>query len=274
MDSHSDIFEEIVRLRQEGVPTALCTILLTQGSTPGKETMRMLVRADGSTLGSVGGGCVEAEVIELAQEVLCTGRTETKSFTLNRKDLPESGLICGGQVTVLVEPVVSPRLILFGGGHVSAAASRVAKECEIQSTILDDRPEYADSSRHPAATDCRSGSWEELAQSIGTAEHQFVVVATRGHQADLEVLLALAQAGCRPRYLGLLGSKTKKATLERVLADEGVSEGFIRAIQTPIGLPIGSRTAGEIAVSLLAELVQMKNLESSRELRIRATTAN
>ncbi|MDP6942272.1 MAG: XdhC/CoxI family protein [Planctomycetota bacterium] len=270
MDSHSDIFEEIVRLRQLGVPTALCTILLTQGSTPGKETMRMLVRIDGTTLGSVGGGCVESEVIEIAQKVLRTGRTETKSFSLNRKDLPESGLICGGQVTILVEPVVSPRLILFGGGHVSGAASRVAKECEIQTTILDDRPEYANSTRHSAASDCRSGSWKELVESIGSAEHQFVVVATRGHQADLEVLQAMAQAGCQPRYLGLLGSKAKKASLERVLEDEGVPNDFIQSIQTPIGLPIGSKSAGEIAVSLLAELVQLRNMESPKESRIQA----
>lgn len=260
MSSRLDLYEEIVRLRQAGVSAALCTVLLARGSTPGKETMKMLVRADGSTLGSIGGGCVEEDCRQLALEVIASDRAATRSFTLNQKDLPESGLICGGQVTVLVEPVVPPTLVLFGGGHVAAAAARVARECELRVVVCDERPEYADPARHLAADLCLAGPWRESVARIAPAEHHYLVIATRGHRDDLEVLRELAAADCRPRYLGLLGSRAKHATLDRILADEGIPAPFRARVRTPIGLPIGSRTAGEIAVSLLADLVHLRRI--------------
>ncbi|MBC8327936.1 MAG: XdhC family protein [Planctomycetes bacterium] len=259
-----DLFEEIVRMRDSGVPAALCTVLLARGSTPGKETMKMLVRVDGSTLGSIGGGCVEEDCRQLGLEVIASERAATRSFSLNQKDLPESGLICGGQVTVLVEPVVPPTLVLFGGGHVSGAAARVARECDWRVVVCDERQEYADPAKHPAASLCLAMSWKEAVARLAPAEHHSLVVATRGHKDDLEVLRELAVQGCRPRYLGLLGSRAKKATLDRVLADEGVAPDFIARIRTPIGLPIGSQSAGEIAVSLVAELVQLRRVPAEK----------
>ncbi|RMH05263.1 MAG: xanthine dehydrogenase [Planctomycetota bacterium] len=255
-----DLYEEIVRLRAAGAPAALCTVLLARGSTPGKETMKMLVRADGTTLGSIGGGCVEEDCRRLALEVIAEDRAATRTFHLNQKDLPESGLICGGQVTVLVEPVVPPTLVLFGGGHVAGSAVRVARECGWRTVVCDDRREYADPAKHPLADRCLAGPWADAVAGLAPAEHLWMVVATRGHTDDLAVLRELAARECRPRYLGLLGSRAKKATLERILADEGVDPDFIARIRTPIGLPIGSRTAGEIAVSLMAELVRIRRL--------------
>ncbi|MCH2112848.1 MAG: XdhC/CoxI family protein [Planctomycetes bacterium] len=260
MERHYDLFEEIVRMRAAGEPAALCTVLVTRGSTPGKETMRMLVRGDGTHIGTVGGGCVEADVIKMALEVLEKGRAQSQSFTLNQSDLPESGLICGGQLTILAEPIVSPVLVLFGGGHVAEATAQVAKHCDLRVEVCDDREEYASSDRHPAADVHRHGAWRDLVKAIAPAENHFVVVATRGHKDDLEVLRALHSEGCAPRYLGLLGSKAKQADLRRALQAEGASEAFLDSIRTPIGLPIGSRTPGEIAVSLMAELVALKNL--------------
>ena len=258
MNESSDLYEEIVRLRRIGQPAALCTVLLTRGSTPGKETMKMLVRGDGSTLGSVGGGCVEADVIAMALDSIATDRAQTRSFTLNQRDLPESGLICGGQLTVLSEPVVPPVLALFGGGHVSGAAARVAAECDLRVLVCDDREEYASPAVHPSAHQCFAGSWEDAAALIAPASHHYIVIATRGHQDDAAALRALAATGCTPKYLGLLGSKAKKATLDRVLADEGIDPEFLARVKTPIGLSIGSQTAGEIAVSLVSELVRLR----------------
>ncbi len=266
-----DLFEEIVRMRTEGVPAALCTVLLARGSTPGKETMKMLVRADGSTLGSIGGGCVEQDCRQLALEVIAAERAATRSFSLNQKDLPESGLICGGQVTILVEPVVPPTLVLFGGGHVSGAAARVAAECDWRVVVCDDRPEYADPAKHPRAQLCLALPWREAVARFAPAEHHFLVIATRGHKDDLEVLRELAAQECRPRYLGLLGSRGKKAALDRVLADEGAPPAFLESIRTPIGLPIGSQTAGEIAVSLVAELVQLRRKPAQKAAEALAT---
>ncbi|TAH36815.1 MAG: XdhC family protein [Planctomycetota bacterium] len=258
MSRPTDLYEEIVRLRAAGVPAALCTVLLTRGSTPGKETMKMLVRQDGSTLGTVGGGCVEEDVRRMALEVIHSDRPETRSFSLNQRDLPESGLICGGQVTILAEPVTPPILVLFGGGHVAGAAARVAKECELRVHVCDDRAEYAEPRQHPAADECFAGSWEEAVRRVAPAGHHYLVVATRGHKDDAAVLKAIHDGGCRPKYLGLIGSRAKKATLDRILLDEGVAPEFLASIKTPIGLDIGARSHGEIAVALVAELVRLR----------------
>ncbi len=254
----ADLFEEIVRLRRAGRPAALCTVLLTRGSTPGKDSMKMLVRDDGSRVGTVGGGCVEAEVVEMAREVIRRDRPATRSFRLNQRDLPESGLLCGGQVTILVEPVTPPVLVLFGGGHVAAAAVRVARECELRVEVCDSRPEYASPEAHPLADGVFCGPWEEAVARHAPGAHHYFVVVTPGHRDDAAVLRAIHAAGCRPRYLGLIGSRAKKAALDRILQDEGVDPEFLARVRTPIGLDIGARTHGEIAVALLAELVRLR----------------
>jgi len=260
-----DLYEEIVRLRHAGVPAALCTVMLVRGSTPGKETMKMLVRSDGSTLGTVGGGCVEHEVVQMALEVIRTDRGETRSFTLNQKDLPESGLICGGQVTILAEPVTPPVLVLFGGGHVAGAAARVARECDLRVIVCDDREEFAGPGSHPSADETFAGSWEDAVARVAPAEHHYLVVTTRGHRDDAAVLRAVHAAGCRPKYLGLIGSRAKQATLDRILLDEGVAPEFLATVKTPIGLDIGARSPGEIGVALVAELVRLRRLGTLAE---------
>lgn len=257
-----DLYEEIVRLRRAGTPAALCTVLLTRGSTPGKETMKMLVRGDGSTLGSVGGGCVEADVVQMAGEVIATDRAQTRTFTLNQKDIPESGLVCGGRVTILAEPVVPPVLVLFGGGHVSGAATRVAKEADLRVLVCDDRSEYANPTIHPLADACFCGSWEEAVAKVAPANHHYLVVVTRGHRDDADVLSEIARQGCSPKYLGMIGSRAKKATLDRILLDEGVDAEFLAGVHTPIGLDVGAKSSGEIGVSLVAELIRLRRLGS------------
>ena len=264
MSASTDLFEEIVRMRRAGEPAALCTVLLARGSTPGKDAMKMLVRGDGSILGSVGGGCVEADAIEMALEVIQTDRAQTRSFRLTQRDLPDSGLICGGQVTILAEPVVPPVLVLLGGGHVSGAAVRVAKECGLRVAVCDTREDYANKGLHPLADECFAGTWEEAVARYAPARHHYLVIVTRGHKDDADALRAVWQHNCEPKYLGMIGSLTKKATLDRILADEGVPADWLAQVRTPIGLSIGAKASGEIAVSLLAELVQLRRLGGAK----------
>jgi xanthine dehydrogenase accessory factor len=258
MPASPDLFEEIVRMRRAGEPAALCTVLLARGSTPGKDAMKMLVRQDGSILGSVGGGCVEADAIQMALEVMQTDRAQTRSFQLTQRDLPDSGLICGGQVTILAESVVPPVLVLLGGGHVSGAAVRVAKECGLRVAVCDTRADYANPQVHPQADECFAGTWDEAVAHFAPARHHYLVVVTRGHKDDADALRAIWRHSCQPKYLGMIGSKAKKVTLDRILADEGVDPVWLASVRTPIGLPIGAKASGEIAVSLLAELVQLR----------------
>jgi xanthine dehydrogenase accessory factor len=258
MEPRFDLYEEIVRLRQSGEPAALCTVLLARGSTPGKETMKMLVRADGSSLGSVGGGCVEADVKQMAAEVITTDQAQTSTFNLNQADVPESGLICGGQVTILAEPVVPPVLVLFGGGHVANAVARVAKECDLRVWVCDPREEHANAAAHPAADACFAQPWAEAVGQIGAAQHHYLVISTRGHKDDEEVLYQVWKSGCQPKYLAMIGSRAKKVQLHRMLVDRGVPQEWLDAVKTPMGLDIGAKSSGEIAVSLVAELVRLR----------------
>lgn len=257
-----DLYREIVRLREIGEPAALCTVLLARGSTPGKETMKMLVRSDGSSVGSVGGGCVEADVKAMALEVLSQDRADTRTFTLNQRDVPESGLICGGQVTILAEPVVPPMLVLFGGGHVAEATARVAKECDLRVMVCDPREEHAQAEAHPAADRCLAAPWADCVAEIGSAQHHYLVIATRGHKDDEEVLFRIWDSGCQPKYLAMIGSEAKKVQLHRMLVDRGVPQEWLDGVKTPMGLDIGAKSSGEIAVSLVAELVRLRRLGS------------
>ena len=265
MPASTDLFEEIVRMRRAGEPAALCTVLLARGSTPGKDAMKMLVRQDGSILGSVGGGCVEADAIQMALEVMQTDRAQTRSFQLTQRDLPDSGLICGGQVTILAESVVPPVLVLLGGGHVSGAAVRVAKECGLRVAVCDTRQDYANPQVHPQADECFAGTWDEAVANFAPARHHYLVVVTRGHKDDADALRAIWQHQCQPKYLGMIGSKAKKVTLDKILADEGVDPAWLASVRTPIGLPIGAKASGEIAVSLVAELVQLRRLGAAHQ---------
>ena len=255
-----DVFREIVDMRARGESCALCTIVKTNGSTPGKETMKMLVRADGTFVGTVGGGCLEAEVFEAALESMRDERPRTLSFSLNERDYPDSGLLCGGQLEIFVDPITEPRLYVFGGGHVAGALAEFARRVGFHVTVGDDRELFATPTAHPRAHAVCCGPFDELARAIAPAAEHFVVVATRGHDQDDVVLRALFEAGARPRYLGMIGSQSKKVQVFEKLRAAGVSEEFLATVQTPMGLPIGARTHEEIGISVVAEMIRVRRL--------------
>ena len=218
----------------------------------------MLVRRDGSMVGTVGGGCLEAEVLETALDSMGDERPRMLEFALNERDYPDSGLICGGRLQIYVEPIVQPKLILFGGGHVSGAIARVASEVGFAVTVAEDRTEFATPERHPDADDFLVGDFAALARGLAPADDLFLVVCTRGHQGDGEVLRALHGSGCRPRYLGMIGSRAKRALLEEQLTSAGVDPAWLAGLRSPMGLPIGARDHAEIAVSVVAEMIAVR----------------
>jgi xanthine dehydrogenase accessory factor len=260
-----NIWAEILRLREAGEPCALATIVKTNGSTPGKTAMKMLVRKDGSIVGTVGGGCLEAEVLEAALACMQDELPRTLSFALNERDYPDSGLLCGGQVEIFVEPITEPRLVLFGGGHVSAAIARLARTVGFHVTVGDDREAFANPERHPEAHRTLCAPFKELARAIAPAEDDYLLAVSRGHDQDGEVLAALCAAGCRPRYLGMIGSRAKRVQVLDKLAAEGVAREFLEQVRTPMGLDIGARTHEEIAVSVVAELISVRRLGTGAE---------
>lgn len=261
----TDIFEEIVRLRREGIPAALATIVETKGSTPGRATMRLLVREDGTFLGTVGGGCLEAEVYESARRVIREEKPETLSFKLTEFDSPDNGLLCGGVVTIFVEPLVTPNLMVFGGGHISRVLCQVAALAGFRVEILEDREEFCTEARFPEAAAFHVGDMRALGRDLALGPGSYVVIVTRGHKGDGEVLAGLWEQKAEPRYLGMIGSRTKKKVLfDKLRADPGVSEDWLASIKTPVGLAIGARSHEEIAISIVAEMIRVRRADQIR----------
>jgi len=258
-----DIFEEIVRLRRDGIPAALATIVGTRGSTPGRATMRLLVLGDGTFVGTVGGGCLEAEVYDVALQVLADEKPQSLKFRLTEKDSPDSGLMCGGEVTIFVEPITTPVLWIFGGGHVSKALAQIASLSGFRVTIVDDREAYATSERFPEAHATVTSPFPDAVAEMPIQQNSYGIVVTRGHKEDGVVLEAFAKrfaAGDRLRFLGMIGSKTKQALLWKHLGEAGVANDFLDTVRTPMGVYLGGRTHEEIAVSVVAELIAVRRL--------------
>lgn len=261
MSAAVDLFEEIVRLRREGVPAALATIVGTRGSTPGRTSMRLLVLADGSFLGTVGGGCLEAEVYDTALQVLADEQPRSLTFRLTEADSPDSGLMCGGEVTIFVEAITTPALWIFGGGHISKALCQVAALAGFRVTVVDDRDDYATKLRFPEAATTLGQSYPEAVAAMPIRQNSYAVIVTRGHREDGLVLAELSRrhaAGERLRFLGMIGSRTKQALLWKQLMAEGVGEDFLSSVRTPMGANLGGRSHEEIAVAVVAELISVR----------------
>jgi len=249
-----EIYEELVRLKKEGRPSALATIVQCAGSSPQKEGAKILVREDGSFVGTMGGGCLEAEVIQSSVMAIREGSPRTIPIELTEK---HGGLVCGGKVLVYIEPVLpEPTLIILGAGHVGKALSMAAKFSGFTVKVVDDRPEYANRNNLPDATEVVVTDFQTAFSSIVADNATFIVIATRGHNHDLEALRAAL--GTEAKYIGLLGSRRKRALLFKILKNEGFSQEEIERVITPVGLSIGSVTPEEIAISIMAQIIQTR----------------
>lgn len=253
-----EIYAEIVRLRAVGEGAALGTVIRVRGSSPAREPMKILVREDGSTLGSVGGGCLEEEVKRLAAQVLEEGRPARFSMSLTAEESPDEALICGGEVEVFLEPISAPPLLLFGGGHVSRAVAWLAARTGFRVVVTDDRPAYAHRERFPMAAETIVAYPEEAARSLPLGASSYVLVMTRSHAEDRRILTELARREIQPRYLGMIGSATKVRLTYEALKEAGISPAWLRRIRAPVGLRIGARSADEIAVAIVAEMLALR----------------
>src|SRR5438105_14436572 len=177
-----DIFDEIQKMRQQGRKAALATIVQIRRCVPRSQSAKMLIRDDGSTLGSVGGGCVEAEVWTAAQDVIRDEKSKVMSFDLTDESMAESGLICGGKVEIFVEPILpTPRMVIFGAGHIATQVSKISTIAGFRTTIVDGRPEYANAGRFPEADAIYSGALDQVFAATVPNETTYVSVAPRTH---------------------------------------------------------------------------------------------
>lgn len=242
---------ELVRAGRRG---ALVTIIETVGSTPRKAGAKMLVDEDGGITGTVGGGCVEADLFALAREVMRTGRVVTREIDLTARAADENDMLCGGKLKVLIEPVAGDeRLVILGAGHISRALVAMGRGLDFHVTVTDDRPQFANAERFPDAQRILVAPFEEQFDQLAIDARTSVVIVTRGHSHDE---LCMERALRTPaRYIGLVGSRTKVAVFRARLREKGFSEEDLDRVVCPCGLDIGAETPEEIAVSILGELI-------------------
>src|SRR5215467_11931379 len=253
----ADIFEEIRRLRQAGRKAVLATIVQIRGSVPSFQTAKMLVRDDGSTLGSVGGGCVEAEVWAVAQDVLREEKSRIMTFDLTEDSMAESGLICGGKLEIFIEPILpTPKMLIFGAGHISTQLSKIATVAGFKTTIVDNRPVYANAERFPESEAIYAESFEAAFDKLVPNDNTYIVIVTRGHQEDENVLRWAVQTNAR--YIGMIGSKRKVRTIFQNLEKEGIPRERLDRVCAPVGLDIGAVLPEEIAVAIVAETIHYR----------------
>jgi xanthine dehydrogenase accessory factor len=252
-----DLYEEIVELRRHGRRGALATIINVRGSIPSFNTAKMLVRDDGSIVGTIGGGCVEADVWQVAREVMQEEKPRTLTFNLNQNPKYDTGLVCGGTLDIYVEPILPiPQLYLFGAGHVANNVYKVARLAGFDVTVIDDREAYANPERFPDARDILADDFEAALKKLDPTESSYIVIATRGHRDDMRVLRWAVQT--QARYVGMIGSKRKVITIYKELEKEGLPKHLFDKVMAPIGLEIGAVTPEEIAVAIVAELIAFK----------------
>lgn len=251
-----DLFEEIVKLRRAGRRAALATIVHTNGSIPSYESSRMLVRDDGSIAGTIGGGCVEAEVWAAAKEVMHNEAPRKMVFNLNHEATYDNGLICGGTLEVFVEPILpQPTLYLFGCGHVSMAVAKAAASAGFSIGIIDDRETFANSERFPMALEIHT-SYEDAFAKIQPNAATYLVIVTRGHKEDMRVLSWAVRTDAR--YIGMIGSKRKVLSVYKALELDGYRPEEFQRVFAPMGLEIGALSPEEIAISIVAELIAIR----------------
>ncbi len=252
-----EIYEEIVKLQRAGHKGAVATIVNVRGSIPSFKSAKMLVRDDGSIAGTIGGGCVEAEVWQAAREVMASENPRTLTFDLNQDPKYDTGLVCGGTLEIFIEPVLpSPLLYIFGAGHVSLELYKAAHAAGFEVIVADDRDLYANTERFPAARQVLAEDFDQALARLSPSESSYIVIATRGHRDDMRVLRWAVETPAR--YIGMIGSKRKIITVFRELTREGLDPHLFDRVHSPVGLDIGAITPEEIAVSIVAELIGLR----------------
>lgn len=245
------IFQAVTAAIEQGTPAALCTVIAANGSAPRSQTARMLVRADGSLVGSVGGGEWERRVIAAALEAIASGRTTRLAVHLTR----DLGMCCGGAMEAFIEPLdPQPRVRLLGAGHVAGALAPLLVQLGFAVSVYDERDDWLSPERFPGCERVLGDPRRTLPADTGPDD--LFVLVTHSHGLDQDLLHTLIGRPCA--YLGMIGSRSKVAKFFVRLRAAGVDEGLFRRVSAPIGLDIGAETPEEIAVSIAAELVRVR----------------
>lgn len=257
MDDTRAVYEAVLEAQRQGEPAALATVIAAQGSVPRHEGSKMLVRADGSFVGTVGGGAMEAKVIGEALAVLTDNQPRRASYTLNDLSAGDPG-VCGGTVELFIEPVaVAPTLLVIGIGHVGKALAELGKWSGMRVVISDDRPAFCSPEYLPEMDGYVLCNPDEIAQHTRVHSQTYIAAVTRGLPVDIKLIPALLAT--EAPYIGVIGSRRRWALTAKALHEQqGLSDAQLARVHAPIGLELNAETPNEIAVSILAEIIMIR----------------
>lgn len=253
-----EIYQAIVDLQRRGERAVLATIVSSRGSAPRKEGAKMLVKSDGQIVGTIGGGTLENQVHKEALKLIVGDQAQQMHFELTNPDASKEGMVCGGIVDVFIEPIKPyPTLYIIGGGHISFFLARVAKMVGFRVVVIDDRQEFANAERFPEADETISGDLASTLPRLVINSSAHIVIVTRGHLHDGQALEWAATTSAA--YVGMIGSKRKVNAIYSLMRNKGITDEQLSRVHAPIGLPIGAETPEEIAVSIMAEIIQVRS---------------
>jgi xanthine dehydrogenase accessory factor len=259
------IYQALSELEKNNQSAVLCTVTKSEGSTPRHVGSKMLVYPDGGFIGTVGGGELENRVIKAALESLREGKSQTLSYTMADPSRGDPG-VCGGQVEVFVEPILPvPTLVVIGAGHVGKAVVHLAKWLGFRVAVNDDRTEFCNPDAIPGADEYYPVEMGKLAESLRITKRTFLVVTSRGSSVDALGLPSLLES--EAAYIGVIGSKRRWATTVKALKERGVKEELIARVHSPMGLELQAETPEEIAVSIMAEILMIRDKGSGASMR-------
>jgi xanthine dehydrogenase accessory factor len=248
-----EIYQAILDVLDASESAAVCTVIHSAGSSPQKMGSKMLVRQDGTIVGTIGGGTIEHAVIAEAAGVRASGRSKLFKAHLSR----DLAMCCGGRMEIFIEPVGDrPWLLLFGGGHVGAALCSIASRAGFRVHVIDEREEFANPEVHPDAAAFSSGDPLDLIDELPWGPEAHAVIVTHSHRSDEDLLARCVDQ--ERRYLGMIGSKAKVLRFLKRYEQRGLKRSDFAAVRAPIGMDIGARDPGEIAVAIAAELIAVR----------------
>jgi xanthine dehydrogenase accessory factor len=260
------IFHALADLEGKGGNGALCTVISSKGSTPRHEGSKMLVYPDATFKGTVGGGEMESRVITEAILSMGDGKTRRLTYSMVNPQEGDPG-VCGGTVEIFIEPLRGKStLLIVGGGHVGRALAHLGKWLGFRVAVSDDRPEFCTPDMHPDADAFYPVHLKDLPKSAPIDDQTYVVLVTRGVAIDIPGVPALLET--KAAYIGIIGSKRRWLTTKQALFESGLSEEKIQSIRSPIGLELNAETPEEIAVSIMAEIIMLRNGGNGSVMRL------
>lgn len=265
--SDERIYQEILNARREGRPAALATVVRAQGSVPRHAASKMLVFSDGQILGTVGGGELESQTIEASKQVIRSGQARVESYSLAGPRQNAVG-VCGGDVEVFIEPMLPPPTVLvLGCGHVGVAVAHLAKWLGFRVIVSDDREELCSPEHIPNADAYLPGEAAAVLSEAPIDNRTYVIAVTRGYPFDVAAVPILLET--ETPYIGVIGSRRRWATTLKELKGMGIEEEHLNRVHSPVGLYLGAETPEEIAVSIMAEIIMLRNRGSVEPVRHR-----